>query len=136
MSSGLFLGNSGNSENRQQRRFQTHPPPRGVIPFLQRMRSSAGAAGADGDGVDSKGERNIRVRGRALDARLVADKLIGGTERGEQGRIRGQFTARAAAEEIDRKSTRLNSSHTVISYAVFCLKKKKKNNDNRSTVPA
>src|SRR2546426_7010933 len=28
---------------------------------------------------------------------------------------------------IDRKSTRLNSSHLVISYAVFCLKKKKKN---------
>src|SRR5260221_9772200 len=32
--------------------------------------------------------------------------------------------------EKDRKSTRLNSSHTVISYAVFCLKKKK---TNRST---
>src|SRR5215204_7572602 len=30
-----------------------------------------------------------------------------------------------AAKRIDRKSTRLNSSHTVISYAVFCLKKKK-----------
>src|SRR5215204_7317107 len=29
----------------------------------------------------------------------------------------------------DRKSTRLNSSHTVISYAVFCLKKKKKKQD-------
>src|SRR2546427_10143653 len=29
------------------------------------------------------------------------------------------------AEEIDRKSTRLNSSHSQISYAVFCLKKKK-----------
>src|SRR2546426_1550078 len=29
---------------------------------------------------------------------------------------------------IDRKSTRLNSSHLVISYAVFCLKKKKNNN--------
>src|SRR5260221_1090174 len=28
-------------------------------------------------------------------------------------------------QSIDRKSTRLNSSHTVISYAVFCLKKKK-----------
>src|SRR5260221_9260474 len=28
-------------------------------------------------------------------------------------------------EATDRKSTRLNSSHTVISYAVFCLKKKK-----------
>src|SRR5437588_2539476 len=31
----------------------------------------------------------------------------------------------------DRKSTRLNSSHTVISYAVFCLKKKKKKNKQR-----
>src|SRR5438034_4430378 len=31
-----------------------------------------------------------------------------------------------SAAALDRKSTRLNSSHTVISYAVFCLKKKKK----------
>src|SRR5690625_7122819 len=31
----------------------------------------------------------------------------------------------------DRKSTRLNSSHVAISYAVFCLKKKKSNYDNR-----
>src|SRR5438034_7961811 len=34
--------------------------------------------------------------------------------------------AAAAHKKRDRKSTRLNSSHTVISYAVFCLKKKKK----------
>src|SRR5438034_9190160 len=33
---------------------------------------------------------------------------------------------RVRLETRDRKSTRLNSSHTVISYAVFCLKKKKK----------
>src|SRR2546426_3338286 len=33
---------------------------------------------------------------------------------------------RAGAVAGDRKSTRLNSSHLVISYAVFCLKKKKK----------
>src|SRR5258708_10582610 len=32
----------------------------------------------------------------------------------------------------DRKSTRLNSSHQIISYAVFCLKKKTKSRDNRS----
>src|SRR5258708_12618702 len=32
------------------------------------------------------------------------------------------------AEEGDRKSTRLNSSHQIISYAVFCLKKKKQQN--------
>src|SRR2546426_9251382 len=34
----------------------------------------------------------------------------------------------------DRKSTRLNSSHLVISYAVFCLKKKKNKNANRNDV--
>src|SRR5256885_10914890 len=33
----------------------------------------------------------------------------------------------------DRKSTRLNSSHLVISYAVFCLKKKKKPHDESSS---
>src|SRR5256885_3899653 len=37
------------------------------------------------------------------------------------------------AELGDRKSTRLNSSHLVISYAVFCLKKKKKNHKVRRT---
>src|SRR5260221_9899162 len=36
------------------------------------------------------------------------------------------LSKRDGSELIDRKSTRLNSSHTVISYAVFCLKKKKK----------
>src|SRR5256886_810247 len=36
----------------------------------------------------------------------------------------------------DRKSTRLNSSHSQISYAVFCLKKKKKNNRSREPVDA
>src|SRR5438105_5719310 len=35
--------------------------------------------------------------------------------------------------KIDRKSTRLNSSHEWISYAVFCLKKKKKKKDNKLT---
>src|SRR5438552_10059452 len=32
---------------------------------------------------------------------------------------------------VDRKSTRLNSSHQIISYAVFCLKKKKKQNTHQ-----
>src|ERR1022692_3553673 len=36
------------------------------------------------------------------------------------------FMALAVKEKVDRKSTRLNSSHLVISYAVFCLKKKTK----------
>src|SRR5207248_3746217 len=67
---------------------------------------------------------------------------------GEQYRVRGHCDLRSdqahveggdfAPEEtgadgddgVDRKSTRLNSSHRTISYAVFCLKKKKKNKRN------
>src|SRR5438132_5660197 len=41
------------------------------------------------------------------------------------GRRRSRPAALRAPAPPDRKSTRLNSSHTVISYAVFCLKKKK-----------
>src|SRR5207302_9137358 len=40
---------------------------------------------------------------------------------------------RAMAVDEDRKSTRLNSSHVKISYAVFCLKKKKKNKKNNKS---
>src|SRR5436309_12330632 len=39
---------------------------------------------------------------------------------------RGRRAPRGRARRGDRKSTRLNSSHVKISYAVFCLKKKKK----------
>src|SRR5256885_3209478 len=40
----------------------------------------------------------------------------------------GRFSGKTGVTlNLDRKSTRLNSSHLVISYAVFCLKKKKKN---------
>src|SRR5688572_33088766 len=56
---------------------------------------------------------------------------------GESGRERDDFAVRAVSVHLrgrepqrrgaeDRKSTRLNSSHSQISYAVFCLKKKKK----------
>src|SRR5438094_5729584 len=40
------------------------------------------------------------------------------------------------APDLDRKSTRLNSSHRTISYAVFCLKKKKKINKKNNTYKA
>src|SRR2546422_6030497 len=52
----------------------------------------------------------------AVDDPLIAE--VGETD--EFGRQPGEET------EVDRKSTRLNSSHGYISYAVFCLKKKKK----------
>src|SRR5260221_4281931 len=43
---------------------------------------------------------------------------------GRQAEVAAQYLTRGK----DRKSTRLNSSHTVISYAVFCLQKKKPHN--------
>src|SRR2546430_10255474 len=65
-------------------------------------------------------ERHGAFRARAAD-------LDGGIERnqrdGEVGCVGGD--AALARAEQDRKSTRLNSSHSQISYAVFCLKKKK-----------
>src|SRR5688572_32171091 len=50
------------------------------------------------------------------------------TKRTTRGRLCG---VRSEATWADRKSTRLNSSHSQISYAVFCLKKKKKKNARR-----
>src|SRR5947207_7155008 len=43
------------------------------------------------------------------------------------------FRTQMLRAKIDRKSTRLNSSHTVISYAVFCLQKKR--DDQRTQTP-
>src|SRR2546430_4463815 len=45
---------------------------------------------------------------------------------------RDMLQGRDSTGDQDRKSTRLNSSHSQISYAVFCLKKKKKKPESRS----
>src|SRR5260221_9333830 len=69
---------------------------------------------------------------RSLDARPrgVADAPCargwGGLLSLEDARRAGDRACVLQRKKTDRKSTRLNSSHTVISYAVFCLKKKKK----------
>src|SRR5438034_9762876 len=62
-----------------------------------------------------------------------AESPVSERARGRQARARGDRAGGTAdvrgfrrRQTGDRKSTRLNSSHTVISYAVFCLKKKKK----------
>src|SRR5215211_8599000 len=54
--------------------------------------------------------------------------LFRSPRRHRPGRVHHRPAARVGRAR-DRKSTRLNSSHTVISYAVFCLKKKKTNNE-------
>src|SRR5690625_5748691 len=60
----------------------------------------------------------------------------------EQARIRVQLSAAhteadidEAVRALDRKSTRLNSSHVAISYAVFCLKKKKEDKLTNDVLP-
>src|SRR5256884_2756961 len=45
-----------------------------------------------------------------------------------------ELTGEPGARQEDRKSTRLNSSHGYISYAVFCLKKKKKTEQTKCTL--
>src|SRR2546422_8424763 len=67
--------------------------------------------------------------GRDLHA-LRRDAEENGVRVPARGELLTQQSASARArgiETVDRKSTRLNSSHGYISYAVFCLKKKKKN---------
>src|SRR5438132_9081863 len=64
--------------------------------------------------VDEVIAKNIRAKGGA--DKLKSVRTIRTTAKFSQGSFRA-----------DRKSTRLNSSHTVISYAVFCLKKKNLN---------
>src|SRR2546426_4647540 len=50
----------------------------------------------------------------------------------DEGVRYGDMLADQLLSASDRKSTRLNSSHLVISYAVFCLKKKKKKKTNKT----
>src|SRR2546430_4259576 len=79
------------------------PPRSTLFPYTTLFRSDLGARLGDVP--------------QALTGALVGD------EPGLEG-----IDARAlAGEQRDRKSTRLNSSHSQISYAVFCLKKKKLN---------
>src|SRR5207244_13312528 len=62
----------------------------------------------------------VRSAGRRVHLEEVRWVAGGGEPRHERGVARD-----AAGQRRDRKSTRLNSSHQIISYAVFCLKKKK-----------
>src|SRR3712207_7672322 len=66
------------------------------------------------------GERGLPQRAHDL---RPHDVLHGPAERRARGRV-GDPGGRVRALARDRKSTRLNSSHANISYAVFCLKKK------------
>src|SRR5688572_32533390 len=74
------------------------PPRSTLFPYTTLFRSKQGRVSVVTDYIETFNEHGILLKsGRQLDADII----------------------------IDRKSTRLNSSHSQISYAVFCLKKKK-----------
>src|SRR3712207_7912720 len=91
------------------------PPRSTLFPYTTLFRSLAGV-GLVGRSLEDKGAERSR---HGEDRRRVGLDLQPGVDRAAQ--------SLGAALDRDRKSTRLNSSHANISYAVFCLKKKKKN---------
>src|SRR5438034_4809237 len=90
--------------------MRRRPPRSTLFPYTTLFRSPLGAG--DGDFARGPGREASRVHQNIDEPRPPAQALAP--------------RAVHLAEDGDRKSTRLNSSHTVISYAVFCLKKKKK----------
>src|SRR5690349_25041372 len=59
-------------------------------------------------------------------ARPPVNRLVDGSNPSRGATLQSARAVRSFSKLLDRKSTRLNSSHVEISYAVFCLKKKKK----------
>src|SRR3712207_7454561 len=93
------------------------PPRSTLFPYTTLFRSVLGGRGADQveaeDRADEPGLRVPDARDHRPTRHLEQDAA-----RDRDGEVR---------QHPDRKSTRLNSSHANISYAVFCLKKKQKN---------
>src|SRR5256885_7441863 len=96
------------------------PPRSTLFPYTTLFRSGhsstqpASAATAGG-----------RAWGRVVPG-IDRERIVRAREGGVHRRARAADRAGRAGAGGDRKSTRLNSSHLVISYAVFCLKKKKR----------
>src|SRR2546430_11858459 len=95
------------------------PPRSTLFPYTTLFRSRRRPEAARDRAVDPRGDR-AEPRPSRVPRRGVSDR----------GRIlldeeRGTAEARRDRLEEDRKSTRLNSSHSQISYALFCFEKKK-----------
>src|SRR3712207_6922632 len=89
------------------------PPRSTLFPYTTLFRSLAGRDGAQEVARQADAPR--------LEPDPLGHDLVDQAQRNRQALLRLE-------DDGDRKSTRLNSSHANISYAVFCLKKKKKNN--------
>src|SRR2546430_9248604 len=87
------------------------PPRSTLFPYTTLFRSSGNAEAAHAEGFSPNAFIRIDGGGRVILTMPYVEM--------------GQGTYTSIPMLIDRKSTRLNSSHSQISYAVFCLKKKK-----------
>src|SRR5688572_32141409 len=100
--------------------MRRRPPRSTLFPYttLFRSRLDLGRQVIEGhDDVPAVHLALVDLLGAVIKAGRVAEAdRVGGREQAEIG---------MRADHPDRKSTRLNSSHSQISYAVFCLKKKK-----------
>src|SRR3712207_7386843 len=97
------------------------PPRSTLFPYTTLFRSVRVVGAVHGAGIDDDDRRTVvlQVPGDPLRSDLrLGVRPVDVAER--------QVWPAAAVPGQDRKSTRLNSSHANISYAVFCLKKKKK----------
>src|SRR3712207_8026647 len=92
------------------------PPRSTLFPYTTLFRSDRRSSARAADG-----EHSLAVFAPHF-ITVVADRTPGGDEHGNHEEHQGD----KGNDPTDRKSTRLNSSHANISYAVFCLKKKKK----------
>src|SRR2546426_8257242 len=98
------------------------PPRSTLFPYTTLFRSPKRGPVRAAVGRATHGAVSCRDRRRPL----------GKCDRGEIGELLALRDNRCECRaKIDRKSTRLNSSHLVISYAVFCLKKKKNTTSRR-----
>src|SRR5256885_13182433 len=98
------------------------PPRSTLFPYTTLFRSQHRGIERrlNADDLDLGGER-LGGDGDARDQPAAADRH---DDRLEVGEVGEELERCGALPREDRKSTRLNSSHLVISYAVFCLKKK------------
>src|SRR5256885_11967839 len=91
------------------------PPRSTLFPYTTLFRSKRVHLDGNGDAADDR---------RALPRRRIGAVLVEHHRHVLVIRLQHVEYRRRSNAEQDRKSTRLNSSHLVISYAVFCLKKK------------
>src|SRR3712207_6847332 len=100
------------------------PPRSTLFPYTTLFRSDWGSRGRRFKSCrpDTANEGGTRSSSAALDASTSKNLCISSLDGHTQNRIK------------DRKSTRLNSSHANISYAVFCLKKKQKQYRRRAII--